>query len=287
MPESARAGQPSPKRGFSRPHDLRSDLRLHRRAVAEDLRGDRVAAGPDGTGARDRPRDRPRAGAGGGVPAALARSPHNREPRAAGPLRRPQHRRRRVRRRGRRLPRRRRGGGPGLAGAPRPGLPRPRRARGRRRHPPSLGGGQAVLVPAGVRLGRRLHPLRDAAGAGDRPQPGRRQHVLSPRHPRRGRRLPPRAGADRDDPLRLRGDRSLHPHRPALAGRADPLRPAGHGRPLRAGGTGRTELLHLTLPRRGALEGGSRRPGRQRVGARSRALLRSPDPAPRLPARPR
>ena len=118
-------------------------------------------------------------------------------------------------------------------------------------------------------------PQRARAG----PQPGRRQHVLPPRAAARGRRLQPRARPGRDAAGRLRGDRPLHPRRPALARGGDPLRPGRRGRPRRPRrARGTAPLLPRPLPRRGALEGGPHR-------AWSAATTASPRSAPTCAAR--
>ncbi len=160
-------------------------------------------------------------------------------------------------------------------------------ARRRRRRAARLGRGQAGLVPARVRLGRRLHPLGDAARARKRcatwsaPTCRFRREALVEvggfRH-ELGRVGTIPAGCEETDLcIRIgkrwpRGDRSSTTR---------PPRSITSSRPRR--GTGR--LLHLALPRRGALEGGARRARRQRLGTRSRALLRAPHPAAGRPAR--
>ena len=220
--------------------------------------GDRVAARPDRRPARDRAGDRPRAGAGGELPRALARGRRRRQPRAAGPLRRPQHRRRRVRRRGRRLPRRRRRRRPrtGSSGSapptPTPACSAPAApcARTGRRGRPSWFPPEFDWVVGCTHSGM---PQPPPGG----PQPGRRQHVLPPpgAAARPAASATSWAGSARSRPA---------PRRPTSAirvgqrqpRRRDPLRPRGRGRPLRPG---RARPRRATSPRAAAARAARRR----------------------------
>ena len=133
--------------------------------------------------------------------------------------------------------------------------------------------GKPGLVPGRVRLGRRLHPLGHAAAA---LAPVRNLVGANMSFRRaaadRGRRLQPRARPGRDPAGRLRGDRPQHPRPPALARGGDPLRP----RPPWSNTSvpparGTAPLLPRPLPRRGPLEGGADRDGRQRRTASPRS----------------
>ena len=185
------------------------------------------------------------------------------------------------RRRGRRLPRRRRRGGARLARAPRRGLRRPRGARRRRHGAAELGRGPAGLVPAGVRLGRRLHPLGHAAPSGSRCATWSAPTCPSAatRWSRSAASATSWAGSGRSRPAARR------PTSASASASASPrARSSTTPRPRSTTSCRRPAaelaLLHLALPRRGALEGGPRRPGRQR-----RRALRTSAPTFAAPCR--
>ena len=113
----------------------------------------------------------------------------------------------------------------------------------------------------GAGLDRRLHLPGPADRAHRRAQPVGLQHVRAARGVRRDRRLRRGRRPDRADPARSRGDRALHPDRPADARRRVVFEPRavrpppGHRRPARPGptcGPARTPRVSPRRPWRGS-----------------------------------
>ena len=181
--------------------------------------GMRRAGAPDRAAAGDDPGRGPQRAAAGPRSRRVPRRTRPRQRAHRGCLRRPQHRHRPGQGVDHRLRRRRREAGAGLDRAAARGVRRPRgHGRGRR-------GVAGVALPAsgppatGAGLDRRLHLPGAADRARRRAQPVGLQHVGAARGVRPGRQLRRGDRPDRADPDRLRGDRALHPDRPAAARR--------------------------------------------------------------------